>query len=158
MSHVTLECVMSHLNESCHTYIVMSHLNESCHTYISIHTWYYGRCMLRGTHMGRVYRLVISYVDESCHTWMSHATYIWPFTISWPLLVEGCAYGKYIKESCHTWMSHVTLECVMSHIHAHLRFHGRCMSRDVLMGRVYKQVMSHVDESCHTWLRHATHI
>jgi len=45
MSHISYECVMSHLNESWHTYgvatdmshisydCVMSHLNESWHTY-----------------------------------------------------------------------------------------------------------------------------
>jgi len=61
MSHATHECVMSNIQESCHTWMshvkytgVMPHMNESYQIYRShaTHEW------------------VMSNIQESCHTWM----------------------------------------------------------------------------------------
>jgi len=65
---VAYECVMSHMNESCHIWMshvtyewVMSHMNESCHIWM-IHV---------------TYEWVMSHMTEWCHIWMSHVTYAW---------------------------------------------------------------------------------
>ena len=101
MSHVTHEWVISHMNETCHTWMshvthewFMSHMNESCHTWMSHVT----------------HECVMSHMNESCHTWMSHVTH-------------ECVMS-HMNASCHTWMRHVTHEWVMSHMNesCHLSF------------------------------------
>ena len=105
MSHVTLEWVMSQLNESCHTWQsphewIMSLLNESCHTWMShvTHAW------------------VMSHMNESCHTWMSHVTHEWVMS--------------HMDEPCHTRMRHVTHESVRAQhknsLSSHRRFEELC--------------------------------
>jgi len=62
MSHVMYECVIAHVNESCHVWLrrgmyeyVVSRINVRHAT----HGW------------------VMSHMDESCHMWMSHVTCGW---------------------------------------------------------------------------------
>ena len=91
MSHVTYECVMSQMNESCHIQMshvtyewVMSRMNESCRIWIS--------------HVA--YKWVVSCMNESCHMCMRHAIYGWVMS--------------HMNAPCYIWMSHVTYACVMA--------------------------------------------
>ena len=93
VSHVTYECVMSYINESCH--IWMSHVT---------------------------YEWVMAHMNESCHIWMSHVTYEWVIEhsgFSSELNFENFYLvhsPDEISESCHILMSHVIYEWVMSHM------------------------------------------
>jgi len=99
MSQITRERVMSHTNQSCHTYeSVMSHIwighvthvDESCHTY----EWVISH--IRMSH--------VTHINESCHTYEWVMSHIW------------MSHVKHMNESCHThewvmlhiWMGNVT--------------------------------------------------
>jgi len=105
-SPVTLEWVMSHWIESCHTWV--NHVTHFTH----VRLWRICRvvpfhwCDSHVTH-GSVLlvRWVMSLKNESCHSWMSHVTHEWV--------------TSHMNDSCHTWMSHVTqVNWVMSRLNA----------------------------------------
>ena len=130
MSHITFEwviCDMPHKNKSCRRHgcmctshvtheSVMSHMNESRHTWMShvTHEW------------------VTWHMNESCPTWMSHVRYEWvmshirlshvthmsePYhTYEWVMSHIGMRHVTRTNDSRHTYdwvtlMSRVNLPC-----------------------------------------------
>ena len=75
VSHHTRESCMSHVTHDW----VMSHMTESCHTWLShvTHDW------------------VMSHTTESCHTWLSHVTHDWVMKhvcLVWVMIHVGLAW------------------------------------------------------------------
>jgi len=98
--HVTHKWAVSHMNESCHTWMshvthewVMSHMDESCRTWI---------CHVRrkyvtspSTRFFLFYAFISVGLHECvCHTCMSHVTHEWV--------------GSSVNTSCQTLTSHIT--------------------------------------------------
>jgi len=105
MCHVTCECVMSHVNGSCHMCV-----NMSCHCIRSL--------ILRMSHVKQ---------DESCHIGLNHVTHEGVTSrrthmgshliLKLDAVSESCHIGIYMSHrntSCHTRMScftHVNESC-----------------------------------------------
>ena len=121
-SHVTYECIMASMNESCQLWISLdSCVNEPLHVWVSrvTYEWVMSRikesCHVWTSHF--MYEWVMSGANESCHVWMRHGTYKWVrvhymymshVTYEWVT--------SNMDESCHVQMSRVTLEWVMARI------------------------------------------
>ena len=116
----TYECIMSHMNASCH--IQISH--------VAITRWKGGPTMWM-SHATNAW--VMSHMNESCHIWMSHVTYEWVTT--WNL--HG---GRAWK---HEWMSHVTYEYMNELWHIQTS-HGILIS-----DFTYEWAMAHLNGSWH---------
>ena len=85
MSHVTRECVMSHMNVSRHIECHMSHVNDSCHT-----------CEWVMSHVHAFRPTGVHFQSVMSHIQMSHVTQI----------NESCNTCDWVMS--HIWMSHVT--------------------------------------------------
>ena len=86
---------------------VMSHVNESCTTYLLRHVPYEG---------------VMSHMNVFCLIWMSHVLYWWVmyhiFIEACRIWVYSkCRQSLDLADLCLTWMSHVSYEWVLSHMY-----------------------------------------
>jgi len=141
-AHVTFKRVMSHMNESSHTYEwVTPHicLNESYHEWMS-------------------HELIAFHERVMSHGWMSHVTY----------MSESCHIYEWVMS--HIWMSHVTHMNESCHTYewalSHTYLYESCQINQSRTNcirwpspapdLVLKWVMSHISwkEACHTWMNH----
>jgi len=139
-SHVTYEWVtsrmvwvVSHMNESCHTYewgrsVSSAHaVPQSCHRYEKVTS------PRINSHV--IYEWVMSHMDVSCHARVNHVTHMNGVEVVLPRM-QCLGHMTDMTESCR----HILI--VMSHVNEW---------RHV----TYEWVVSHVNESCYTyeWVR-----
>ena len=117
--HIICECVMSHMNESCH--IWMSHVTYHKSKYYWQGLQSVKRVVCKGLcSMNESW--LMSHMDEACHIWISCVTYEWVMSHMnescriWMSRVTYEWVVAHVNESCHIWMSHVTYEWVVSHM------------------------------------------
>jgi len=145
LSHVAFEWVISYMLWS-HVVksLVVSHINQSRHTWIrhvTRHVWLSDDI----SEFLHTYESVISHMNQSYHIWISHVTYKWvTFRVNkfdsrgyeWVFSQEWVM--PHIYESCH--ICHVT--------HERVRFAMLWLSLFTGMSHVsHVWVMSHVNES-----------
>jgi len=113
--YVTYECVMSRLNESCHTWKshvtrewVTSHVDKSCYAWMRHCT---SECAM----------------TAPCHMWMSHVSHSWGMSphahcqaqrkerVMSHLNVTCECVRSIVNDLCHVWMRHATHECCTLH-------------------------------------------
>jgi len=142
MSHVTYDGVMSHLNASCHMWMISSDMNESRQKWMSHVT--HGCVML---HMSESRHMQDPYL-----TWKSHVPYKWVMTISsgtnapeshvrhaWDMSHVD-KFMSHMIESFHIWIRFVTFECVVSQLSTLCHIWIRVSA--------FKGSISHISESC----------
>ena len=172
MRDVTCEWVMSHVNESCHTWIshviygrVMSHVNESCHIRLShsTHEWVTShRCIYHvragaSTHFPRrflcydtvdTFEKGMSHINRSCHSEMSCHTWTSSVAYEWVL--------SRVTETCSIWTSRVT-HTFICHVRAGALTHVSWLCTCGWVISHLNGVISHMNESCRIWMSHVTY-
>ena len=129
MSHITHEGVVSHMSESCHTWL--SHVTYKCILLI----W-----MSNITHM-----VPSGVISVSIFDLFHHVACMWVVSR--------------MNESVQIKMSHVPYEWIMSHIYVYVHISKSCPMwlNHIAHGFhhiTYEWVMSHMNESCPIWMGH----
>jgi len=105
-SRHTHHSYVTHMIESCPTFIHVAPMNESCPTFIChTHEWVMSNIHMSHTWMSHVQHSYVTHMNESCLTNDSrHTSHVWKGHVT------------YTHESCPTYMSHVPVKWVMSSI------------------------------------------
>jgi len=148
MSHVTYECGMSRINESCNIWISV-HVNYLCHPYeyVMSHTW-----ISHVTHANESWH---TYEWVMAHIWVSHVSWVtshsesW-HTCEWVMAHMWMSHGTHVNDT-HVNESWHTCKWVMAHI---WMGHGTHMNESCLVSHVTLSVMSNIwNQSCRTYKR-----
>jgi len=145
---------MSHIHESCHTFMndawVMSHILE----WLVNHVTHSSRC-LGSVRLSTMVSLLTILNDSSCMTHESHHTFlngVWVLSHILEWRMSHVTHSWMVYESCHTFlndlwvMSHI-LECPVSHVTLSWMIHESC--------HTFKSITSHsrlAASTCVTWL------